>query len=106
MGQFQPFNHDEPMDIMTELFRRKIVDVAMDADKITVYRDMTPQQQLECFVSGVLCGLLGVCFASIRSDQHAREAIMAGIASCLPAARQHVESSMQAALKTAQGEPK
>lgn len=80
-----PFDPSDPFDAMAEMFRRQVCDVALDAEKITLYRDMTPQRQLECFLSGAMVGIVGVSFASIRED--VRETMMQYLVDCLPAAR-------------------
>jgi hypothetical protein len=59
------YDPGEPFDAMAETFKRQIADMALDAMKATIYRELSPQRQLECFVVGTLTGIVGVCFASI-----------------------------------------
>ena len=81
-----PFDPTDPFDVMCEQFRTQVVDLVLEAGKVTIYRDLGPQKQLECFLSGVLVGAIGVMFASI--ERQGREQMMAYIESCLPIARQ------------------
>ena len=87
---FAPFDPSDPFDATTELFRTQIVDLVLRAEKITIYRDLDPQRQLECFVAGALTAIVGVCFASVK--QEGRDYIMEYLSSSLPAARIFAES--------------
>lgn len=88
--QRQPFQPDDPADAMSEHFRRQTADMALAAYKITLYRELNPQQQLECFLAGTLTGIIGVCLASIKTE--GADAMMKYIGECLPIARQMAES--------------
>jgi len=85
-----PFDPEDSGDIAGEMFRRQVVQLAIDAYKVTVYRDLDPVMQLECFVAGALTGIVCVCFASIQDE--GRDAIMEHLANCLPAARLQAEN--------------
>ena len=86
----EPFKPDDPYDAMSEMFRRQVTDLALEAYKVTLYRDLNPQQQLEVFLAGALTGVVGVCLASVKSE--GADAIMEYIVECLPVARQMAES--------------
>jgi hypothetical protein len=86
---FSPFDPGEPFDAMADMFRRQITQFLIDAEKITIYRELDPQSKLECFVGGILTGLVGCCFAHVRPEGY--DAIMDYIAECLPFARQQSE---------------
>ena len=90
MTEPAPFDASDPMDAMSEMFRRQLTDLAVSAYKITIYRDLNPQQQLECFLAGTLTGIIGVSLASIQTD--GADAMMEYIGSCLPVARMMAES--------------
>lgn len=92
-GDFDP---GDPYDAMCESFRIQIADLASQAYRSTIYRDMTPESQLSCFMAGVLTGLIGVCFVSIRDE--GREVMMEGILHTLPFARQQAEDIINDAL--------
>lgn len=85
-----PFDPSDPFDAMSEMFRTQVTELALKAYKITIYRDMTSVQQLECFIAGALTGLIGVSFASIRPE--GRDEMMKYIAGCLPIARLFAEN--------------
>jgi hypothetical protein len=84
-----PFDPSDPFDIMADRFRREVAGLASTALRTTIYRDLSPTKQIECFLSGVMTGMVGVCFASIQDD--GRDAMMDYVADCLPAARQLAE---------------
>jgi hypothetical protein len=86
----QPFDAGDPMDAMSELFRTQVTDLALAAYSITIYRDLNPQQQLECFLAGALTGIVGVCLASVTTE--GADAMMEYLAECLPNARELAES--------------
>lgn len=65
-----PFNPTDPFDAMCENFRRQVVDMALKADTITLYRDLG-KRQVEAFVAGTLTGLIGVALATYRPEAHA-----------------------------------
>jgi hypothetical protein len=85
-----PFDPGDPMDAMAESFRLQVTQIALDAYKAAIYREMDPQQQLECFIAGALTGLVGVALASVKAE--GADAIMSYFAACLPAARENAES--------------
>jgi hypothetical protein len=90
MAEREPFNASDPADSMSEMFRRQVTYMALEAHKITLYREMTPQQQLECFVAGALTGIVGVALASVKTE--GADAIMGFFTECLPMAREMAES--------------
>lgn len=51
-----------------EMFWRQMLDMALEAESITLYREMSAADQLGSFLSGAITGLLCVAFASIRDD--------------------------------------
>lgn len=92
-GEFDP---GDPYDAMCESFRIQIAGLASNAYRAAIYRDMSPEQQLSSFMAGVLTGLIGVCFVSIRDE--GREIMMDGIREALPAARRQAEEIINDAL--------
>ena len=96
-GDFDP---SDPYDAMCESFRIQIADMASNAYRAAIYREMTPEQQLSSFMGGVLTGLIGACFVSIRDE--VREVMMECISEALPIARKHAEDIIEESLKTAQ----
>lgn len=64
-----PFDPVDPFDAMCENFRRQVVQMALDAESITLYRDLG-DRQLEAFVAGTLTGLVGVGMATIKPERH------------------------------------
>ena len=84
-----PFDPGEPFDAMAESFRRQVAGMALEALRTAVYRELTPIQQIECFMAGVVTGLIGVCFASI--EPAGRDEMMVAIREYLPQARHNVE---------------
>lgn len=64
-----PFDPVDPFDAMCENFRRQVVQMVLDAEGITLYRELGARQ-LEAFVAGTLTGLVGVGMASIKPEGH------------------------------------
>jgi hypothetical protein len=100
-GEFDP---GDPYDAMCESFRIQVADIASEAYRAAIYRDMSPERQLSSFMAGVLTGLIGVCFVSIRDE--GRETMMEGIVQALPFARQQAEDIINDALKLSSQEGK
>jgi hypothetical protein len=92
MNQRAPFDPSDPFDAMADQFRTQVADMAVRAYKAAIYRDLTPTKQLECFLSGVMTGMVGVAFASI--DEAGRYVMMDYIQEFLPAARELAEGIM------------
>lgn len=90
MPEREPFNPGDPADAMSEMFRRQVTDMALEAYKLTIYREMTTTQQLECFLAGALTGIVGVALASVKTE--GADAIMDYFIECLPLAREMAES--------------
>lgn len=87
-----PFDPGDDFDAMAESFRRQVADMSLAAFDAAVYRDMDGIKQVECFMAGVVTGLVGVCFAHIEAD--GRDAMMAVIRAYLPQARENVEGML------------
>lgn len=86
----EPFNPTDSIDAMSEMFRRQVTGLAIDAYKVALYRDLSPQEQLQCFLAGALTGVVGTALASI--DSQGADAMMEYLAECLPMAREMAES--------------
>jgi hypothetical protein len=98
MFNFAPFNHEDPEDFIADMFRKQVTQLALDADKVTMYRDLDPQQKLQCFIAGALTGLVGVAFAHVRPEGH--DVMMKYIADCLPFARLQAEGTRDTSVVT------
>jgi hypothetical protein len=90
----KPFDASDPFDAMSESFRLQVCNMAIKAGETTIYRDLDPGRQLECFLAGTLVGVVGVCFAHIGRD--GRAFMMEYIVhDCLPVARAMAEAMME-----------
>ena len=98
MAERLPFDAADPSDAMAEMFRRQVMAIALNAYKVTLYRDLNPQQQLECFLAGAMTGVIGVALASIKTE--GADEMMEYIASCLPLCREQAEG-----IRSDDGEP-
>lgn len=62
--------HREPHDptnshqIMCEHFRKGVLQLVLDADKITVYRELSAREALSAEINGILVGILQVMEAA------------------------------------------
>lgn len=96
MTQYARFDPADAFDAMAESFKRQVADMALKAERAAIYRELDPWRQLECFMAGVVTGLVGVCFASIKPE--ARDEMMKVIAEYLPQARDNVEGIIAATM--------
>lgn len=87
--KLETFDAGDPMDAVAEMFRRQITQLALDAEKVTIYRDLDPQQQLQSFIAGAMTGLVGVALASVQTA--GADAMVDYLVECIPYARQQVE---------------
>lgn len=87
-----PLDPGAPFDAMAEMFRRRLMEIVQEAEKITIYREMSPQDQLLAMTGGILVGLIGVAFCSFSED--GRDPFMKGIVEYLPHARAQVEAML------------
>lgn len=92
-GEMRVWDADDPFDAMAESFRLQVATMAIDAGKVTIYRELDPIQQLQCFMAGTVTALIGVCFASI--EPAGRDGMMQAIADYLPQARENVEEILK-----------
>ena len=90
MGEHRAFDPSDPFDAMADRLRREVVQLAIDAERTAIYRDLPPHSKLECFIAGTMSGVIGTVFASIEAE--GRDYMMEYIAQALPAARYYAES--------------
>jgi hypothetical protein len=86
------FDPSEPFDAMAEMFRRRLVEMVQEAQKIAIYREMAPQDQLLAMTGGILVGLVGVAFCSFSKE--GRDPFIDGIVKYLPEARAQAEAML------------
>lgn len=89
----QKFNPANRHDAMCEIFRKKIVQMAIDAETHPIYETMSQNGQLNAFAVGCLTGVIGVLLASVKPSGH--DAIMEGLIAGLPMARAQAENIME-----------
>ena len=90
-----PFDPTDPFDSQCERLRREVIQLAINSEKVTLYREMDAQQQLECLVCGLMTGLIGAAFASIRPTTEARDQIIEYMTACIPVARRLADAIHQ-----------
>jgi hypothetical protein len=83
-----PFDPTDPFASQCERLRREVIQLVIDSEKVTLYREMSPQRQLECLVCGLMTGVIGAAFASISPTTDARDCVIEYLTSCIPIARQ------------------
>lgn len=83
----EPFDPTDPFDSQCERLRRVVIQLVIDSAKVTLYREMDAQRQLECMVCGVMAGLIGAAFASIQPTKDARDCVIEYMTSCIPVVR-------------------
>lgn len=85
----KPFNDKDPFDLIADMFRSQVATMALKADDSNYYRSLDTAKRIECFMSGVMTGLVGVCLASTKPEGH--DEVMKALADYLPHARLNVE---------------
>lgn len=90
MVERKPFDPANPIDAMAESFRRQVLDMAIEAEKAAIYRDLAPMDQFRAFAAGVATGLVCVAFAHIRPE--GRDEIMGALSEFLAYGRVQAES--------------
>lgn len=89
------FDPGDDFDAMAEAIRHYVLATYDEIADTAVYRDLDPHRQLECFVAGVLTGLVGIAFAHVRPE--GRDEVMAFIADYMPQARMQAEAMIDQA---------
>lgn len=85
-GEFDP---GDPYQAMCETFRRQVVEMAAEAYKTTIYRDLPPGQRLSALMAGTLTGLIGVCLITL--DKAGHDAVIDAIIRAVPLSREQAE---------------
>lgn len=91
---YEPFDPEDPFNVMAEHLRRQIHHIAIHADKFAIFRDMPLEKRLEVLICGVVTGLLTVSFCHVSPD--GRDDIMTFIETYLPQARAQADGIMAA----------
>lgn len=86
-AQFDP---GDPIDAMAESFRIQVCNIAIEANRAAIFRDMDTASQAQALMAGLLTGVVGVMFA--MADKEGRGPIMEAMADFLPHARLNAES--------------
>jgi len=87
-------NCAEEFDIAANQFRNGVFKLLDEAQTITVFRELTPAQQIESFVAGILAGVVATCFGcTTDKSPGSREHIMEYLDECLESARGVVEDA-------------
>jgi hypothetical protein len=86
----EPFDPSCPFDAMAESFRLQIIEIFIKAECVTIFRELSSNDQLASFISGALTAIVVIAFAGIKPE--ARDIIMTGLADALPFARKQAES--------------
>jgi hypothetical protein len=90
ISEREPFDPADPKDAMCEMFRRIAIDNFTDARSVTLFREMTLADQLKCFMTGSLVGLLCIGLGAVKRRDAG--AMMSSVESGLPACREMAES--------------
>lgn len=71
MSERKAFDPGDAFDAMADSFRVQVAQIALDANKAAVFRELPPDKQLGCLICGIMTGLLGVGYAFVHPDGHA-----------------------------------
>jgi hypothetical protein len=89
-----PETRDEEWNAMAHTFIGQVLDISAEAARITIYRDLTSEQKVECFIAGVMVGLFAVALESM-STAEGRDYIENYIRECIPTARRSAEKLLE-----------
>lgn len=92
-----PFDQNDPFNRLADKLRREVAELASKAIRTADYRALSPADQLESLMCGILVGLVGVCFAHIEDG--GRAAMIQAMADYLPQARAQAEGIIADAMK-------
>lgn len=92
----KPFDPNDDFDALADVFRRHVAHMYLMAQGQSPFAQLPPVRQLECFLCGVLTGVLGVSFACVMPE--GRDDVMKMLADYLPQARLNVEDMLREGL--------
>jgi hypothetical protein len=61
----KPFDPSDPFDACCETIRRAMVDAALSVIGTTLYRELSPTEQLQAMIIGTTVATVGVNFACV-----------------------------------------
>lgn len=93
--KYEPFDPEDPFNAAADEIRVQVVELASKGMKSEPYSKLESYRQVECFMAGVMTGLVGVCFCHIRDE--GRDEMMKAIESYLPHARANAEEMIKGA---------
>jgi hypothetical protein len=80
---------------MEQTFRKQVIGMASDALKVTIYRDLSKSEQIECLMAGMMTGLMCSCLAAVKPETY--QIIEEYMARCVPVARANAEELLRKA---------
>jgi hypothetical protein len=78
-------------DEIAKLFHGGVVRAWMDADRITIFRELPDNEKLEALIAGTLTALVGIGFSGILETEGRDDLMSYIIDDCMPLARKLVE---------------
>lgn len=103
MAERAPFDPSDEFDAMADWFRVKVCELAQEASKAAIYRDLPDGRRLECFMAGAFTGAVGVCLAMTKPEGW--DTLMVAIGDYLPDARRNAEEILEDGRKRLAGAP-
>lgn len=101
MEKRKAFNPADPFDACCEAIRIAMGDAALSAIQSTIYRELSPADQVECLVRGMLVATVGVAFSIIKPK--GREELLKIMADMLPEMAQHAEAIIRNGARAERG---
>lgn len=90
MGERKAFDPTDPFDTCCEAIRLAMGDAALQAVQSALYRELSPSDQVECLVRGMLVATIGVAFSIIKPE--GRDELLKIMAGMLPEMAEHAEA--------------
>jgi hypothetical protein len=89
MENREPYDPEDPMDIASDMFRKFVLENLMQAEKVSIFRDLDQQGKMEAFLGGALVGIISAAYAFVTPDQHDR--VYEAILEAMPGAKEFAD---------------
>lgn len=84
-----PFDPDDPLDVLTDSYRRQIIDMALRGPVGARYQSISSMDKFAALAGGVAAGLVAVALAQVKPEGHG--AMMRYLADCLDYGRRQFD---------------
>jgi HD-like signal output (HDOD) protein len=94
----EPFDPEDPKDIVADNFRKEVMLAFLNAGKVTLFRELSEQDKLEAFMAGALTGCLVVALTHFKPENW--EKVHEAAVATIKEARHQAEGIVRQELKS------